>query len=53
MAGMFGFWPRHKANLTAAKAGRDEFFVNATLRLENETNLCVSATLRSANAMNC
>lgn len=24
MAGMFGFWSRHKANLTAARAGRDE-----------------------------
>ena len=24
MAGMFGFWSTHKANLTAARAGRDE-----------------------------
>ena len=24
MAGMFGFWSRHKANLTAARAGRGE-----------------------------
>ena len=34
MAGMF--WSRRKANLTAEQAGRDELFVNATLRLETK-----------------
>ena len=39
MAGMFGFWSRHKANLTAARAGRNELLRQRDIALDERNEL--------------
>jgi len=39
MAGMFGFWSRHKANLIAEKAGRDELLRQRDIALGERNEL--------------
>ncbi len=51
MAGMFGFWSRHKANLTDARAGRDELLRQRNIAIgeRNELMLQRDVALGEAN----
>lgn len=51
MAGMVGFWSRHKANLTEARAGRDELLRQRNIAIgeRNELMLQRDVALGEAN----